>query len=254
MLYDFLRVFYYINPRQGLIYYKNLTKTTIKMTIEVYLDPCTVNSRKVLAGLDLLGVQYHYNFINYFEGGQKDPEFTKLNPFQTVPAAKDGDLVLTESNAILQYAADLVNSPAYPKDLKERANVNRWLLFEASGWFPSNYVYLVQNVVQPLLGNKPDQSVLDGESERFNKYANILNEELGKHKYLVGNEVTIADIAVAAPMHLHGAAKLPLDKYTNLKRWIADIEKLPSWQKTQGAVDKALLPDKKVGASNISIS
>lgn len=218
--------------------------------LEVYLDPCTVNSRKVLAGLDLMGAQYHYNFINYFEGGQKDPEYTKnINPSQTVPAATDGDLRITESNAILQYAGDTTNSPAYPKDLKERASVNRWLFWESSAWFPSCYVYLIQNVVQPLLGNKPDQSVIDGESERFNNLAGILNDELGKHKYVVGNEVTIADIAIAACMHLHPAMKLPLDKHPNLARWIGDIEKLPSWQKTQGAVEKALLPDKKVRAT-----
>lgn len=47
------------------------------MVLEIYLDPCTVNSRKVLAGLDLMGAPYHYNFISYFEGKQKDPEFVK---------------------------------------------------------------------------------------------------------------------------------------------------------------------------------
>lgn len=36
-----------------------------------------------------------------------------------------------------------------------------------------------------------------------------------------------------------------MDKYSNLKRWMADIEKLPSWQKTQEAVEKALLPNKE---------
>jgi len=36
--------------------------------------------------------------------------------------------VITESNAILQYAADLDNCSAYPKNLKKRADVNRWLL------------------------------------------------------------------------------------------------------------------------------
>lgn len=98
--------------------------------LDVYLDPCTINCRKVLAGLQLLDVPYNEHFIDYFGGGHKDPEYMKINPCATVPAAKDGDLVLTESNAILQYAADLSeNTTAYPKDLKERAMVNRWLLW-----------------------------------------------------------------------------------------------------------------------------
>ena len=218
--------------------------------LEIYLDPCTINSRKVLAGLDLVKAKYNYNYINYFEGGQKDPEFVKnINAFATVPAAVDGDLHITESNAIMAYAADLNDSPAYPKDLKQRANVNRWLLWETSAWFGSCYVYLIQNVVQPLLGNKPDESVIAGEADKWNRYAEILNDQLGKTKWIAGDQLTIADIAIASPMHLHEASKFPMDKYPNLQRWIAEVEKLPEWQKTQGAVEKALLPNKQVRAT-----
>ncbi len=216
------------------------------MGLEIYLDPCTINCRKVLAALDLMKCEYGYHFINYFEGGQKDPEFVKnINPSATVPAATDGDLRLTESNAIMMYAADLVGSPTYPKDLKQRANVNRWLLWEASVWFGSCYVLLVQNVVQELMGGKPDQSVVDGEMPKWNNLASILDQELSKNKWIAGDEVTIADMAIAAPMHLWEASKMPVDKHPNLKRWILEVEKLPAWQKTQGAVEKALLPNKK---------
>jgi len=210
--------------------------------LEVYLDPCTVNSRKVLAGLDLLGTQYNFNHIDYFTGQHKSPEYMKINPHATVPAAVDGDLHITESNAILQYVADESGS-VYPKDAKQRCKVNRWLLWEASAWFPSCYVYLVEYVVKPLLNAEPDQSVIDDEAPKWNKLAGILDAQLAKTKWLTGDDVTIADIAVAAPMHLHAAQRLPLDQHPNLKRWMTEgIEKLPSWQKTQGAVDKALLP------------
>jgi len=103
----------------------------------------------------------------------------------------------------------------------------------------------VQNVVQELMGGKPDQSTLDAEEPKFKNLAGILDQQLGRTKYLVGNEVTIADIAVASPMHLWEASKLPLEQFPNLKRWISDIEILPAWKKTQGAVEKALLPNKK---------
>lgn len=212
--------------------------------LQVYLDPCTINCRKVLAGLELLNTKFELRHIDYFKGEQKDPSYTKINPFATVPAAVDDDLVLTESNAILQYAADLgPETPAYPKDLKKRANVNRWLLWETSSWFPSCYIFLVENVVKPLLSSEPDQSIIDAETPKWNKLAQALDDQLSKTKFLTGNEVTIADIAVASPMHLHGASKLPLDKYPNLKRWMVEgVEPMSCWRNTQGAVEKALLP------------
>lgn len=211
--------------------------------LQIYLDPCTINSRKVLAGLALIGTKYEFHFIDFFAGAQKSDEFKKINPHATVPAATDGDLVLTESNAILQYAADLEGNAAYPEDLKKRADINRWLLWEASAWFPCCYVYLVEFVVKPLLKTEPDQKAIDAQARRWHQLATILDDRLSKSKWLTGDEISIADIAVAAPIHLHAAQRLPLEQTPHLKRWIADIEALPCWQQTQGAVDKALLPE-----------
>jgi glutathione S-transferase len=162
----------------------------------------------------------------------------------TVPAAVDGDLHIFESNAILQYAADVDNvNDKYPKDPKTRARVNSWLLWEASVWFPSCYVYLFEYIVRPLLKQEPVQSNVDAEAPKWNKLAGFLDDQLSKTKWLAGNELTIADISVAASMHLHAAQCIPLDKHPNLKRWMIDgIENLPFWQKTQDAVNKALLP------------
>ena len=143
----------------------------------------------------------------------------------------------------MQYAADLAASSAYPKDLKIRADINRWLFWEASTWFSSCYVYLVEFVVKPLLKTEPDQSVIDAHEPKWLQLANILDDRLSKSRWLTGDDVSIADIAVAAPMHVHAAQRLPLEKTPHLKRWMADIEQLPCWQQTQPAVDKALFPE-----------
>jgi len=209
--------------------------------LQVYLDPCTVNSRKVLAGLDLIGVPYELKHVDYFSGAHKKPEFLAINPNGAVPAVVDGDLALSESNAILQYAADLSGSEKhYPRNLKQRADINRWLLWEASTWFPSCYAYLVEYVVKPLLKTEPDETIIEKEAPNWHRLAGILDARLAKSKWLAGDTVTIADIAVAAPMHLHKWQRLPLDEHVNLKRWMADVEQLPCWQKTQGAVEQAL--------------
>ncbi|KAH7088593.1 glutathione S-transferase [Paraphoma chrysanthemicola] len=142
------------------------------------------------------------------------------------------------------YAADKTGNDAmYPKDLKHRADINRWLLWEASSWFPTCYIYLVEYVVKPLLKGTPDEKVIEAESEKCHRGLGILEARLSKSKWLTGDRVTIADIAVAAPMHLHSDQKLPLEQYPNVKRWLVDgVEQLDSWKKTQGAVDKALRP------------
>lgn len=215
--------------------------------LEIYLDPCTINSRKVLAALDALGTKYNYNFIDFFAGGQKDESFVKnVNPSATVPAAVDGDLHLTESNAILQYAADLEgNTDLYPKDLKTRALVNRWLFWEASAWFGSNYLYLIENVVKPdLMGAETDQKALEAEDPKYKNLAKILDEQLGKTKFVACNNITIADIALAACMQMHAWQKAPMDGCENLKRWIGEIEQQGFWKRTQGAVDEKIVPGK----------
>jgi len=184
---------------------------------------------------------YTLKHVDYFTGAHKKPEFLAINPNGAVPALVDGDFALSESNAILQYAADLVGSDKhYPKDLKQRADINRWLLWESSTWFPSCYTYLVEYVVKPLLNARPDETIIEKETPNWHRLAGILDARLAKSKWLSGDTVTIADIAVAAPMHVHKSQRLPLDDHPNLKRWMADVEQLPCWQKTQGAVDKAL--------------
>ena len=209
--------------------------------LQVYLDPITVNSRKVLAGLDLLGTQYELRHVDYLSGAHKRSEFLAINPNGAVPAVMDGDFALSESNAILQYAADLSGSDKhYPKDLKVRADINRWLLWEASTWFPSCYIYLVEYVAKPFLNARPDEAAIDKEAPNWHRLAGILDARLAKSQWIAGDGVTIADIAVAAPMHLHKWQRLPLDDHPNLRRWIAGIERLPCWQKTQGAVEQAL--------------
>ena len=202
--------------------------------MKIYADPISVNCRKVLAGLDLLGAPFELVHVDYFKGEHKEPAYTSINPNGSIPAMVDGDLVLWESNAILQYAADKMgNEACYPKDLKTRADINRWLLWETSSWFPSCYVFLVENCVKPLLGAQPDPAVLDAQAAQFHKLAGILDARLQGNRWIAGTGPTIADIALAAPMHLHGWQRLPLADHPNLKRWMTErVEGLPSWNKT----------------------
>jgi glutathione S-transferase len=202
--------------------------------MKLYADPITVNCRKVVAGLDLIGAEYELVHVDYFKSEQRSPEYTALNPNAALPTLVDGDFVLWESNAILQYAADKFGATAcYPKDLKVRADINRWLLWEAAHWFPSCYVYLVENCVKPLLQAEPDPIALEAQDANFHKLAAILDSRLAENLWIAGSNPTIADIALAAPPHLHPFQKLPLDPHPHLRRWMVEqVEKLPCWDRS----------------------
>ncbi len=202
--------------------------------MDIYADPITINCRKVLAGLKLMDVDYNLVKVDYFAAEQKGEAYKAVNPNAALPAMKDGDLVLWESNAILQYAADKHGKlEQYPADLAVRGDINRWLFWESSAWFPSCYVYLVENCVKPLLGDKPDPAVIEGEAENFHKLAGILDARLAGRSWICGDAATLADIVVAAPMHLHEWSKLPLAGHPNVVRWMTQsVESLPCWKAT----------------------
>ena len=204
--------------------------------MKLYYDPRTVNCRKVLAGYDLMCVEYETVKLDYFAGDHKKPEFVAINPNAALPALTDGDFMLWESNAMLQYGAGKVGATtAYPEDLVTRVDINRWLLWEASVWFAACYVYLVENVVKPIRGSEPDQAVLDEHAPNFAKLARILDGHLAGRQWMCGADVTIADIAMAAPMHLHKRQKLPLADHPSIRAWIDRVEALTCWQRTDVA-------------------
>jgi glutathione S-transferase len=221
--------------------------------IVLHLDPCTINSRKVLAALDLLAVPYTVKKVDYFAGAHKSPEFLAINPCGTVPCAViDDNLVLTESNAIIAYASDLAasspdaNAAAFPTgDAKKKADVLKWLFWEASVWFPSCYPFLIENVVKPSRGEgAPDASALKKEEPRWRELASILEHKLlgggGGRKWLCGGEEpTVADIAVASSMGMWKRARFPVEGFPALRRWMGRVEGLGCWVRTQGDVERA---------------
>jgi glutathione S-transferase len=211
-----------------------LNRNAREGAMEVYADPITVNCRKVLAGLQLMGVDYTLRKIDYFQAEQKSPAYVAINPNAALPSMRDDGLTLWESNSILQYAADRHGKTSfYPTDPKRRADINRWLFWECGAWFPSCYVFLVENCVKPLLGGAADPAVLEKEAPNFHKLAGILDHRLGSGQWVCGDGPTIADISLASAIHLHQWQQLPLGPYPHLTRWMTErVEALPCWKNT----------------------
>lgn len=202
--------------------------------MKLYADPITVNCRKVMAGFELMDIPCEHHHVDYFKSEQKDEAYLAVNPNAALPAMTDGDFVLWESNAMLQYAADKHGREQhYPRDPRRRADINRWMFWESASWFPTCYAFLVEHCVKPLFQQPPDAAVLDAQAAQFHKLAAILDRRLADSPWVCGDGPTIADIALAAPLHLHPYQKLPLADHPNLRSWMTErIEALPCWQAT----------------------
>ncbi|ASJ72049.1 glutathione S-transferase family protein [Granulosicoccus antarcticus] len=211
--------------------------------LELFADPISINCRKVIAGLALMDIDYELTKIGYFAGEQKSAAYLKINPNAKLPALRDGDLVIWESNAILQYVANKYGkTDAYPAELGTRADVDRWLFWECGSWFASCYTYTVENCVKPILGAEPDPAILAIEDETFHKLASILDARLGQMRYVCGHTPTIADIAVAAPMHLHKWQQLPLENHSNINRWMSELIEPAAWWRASHVGEGFTLP------------
>jgi glutathione S-transferase len=205
--------------------------------MKLYADPRTINCRKVLAGFDLMNIEYELVTIDYVALAHKTAEFLTINPNGELPVLVDGDLLLSESNAILQYAAEVKGAyECYPRDLKTRADIHRWHLWEATKWYVSCYVYLTENVIKPLNNQEPDLALIESAAPNWHRLADIADQRLADQRWFCGKSLTIADIAVAAPMHLHRWQRLPLHSHPNLLRWMVErIEQLPCWKHSDPA-------------------
>nr|XP_023917102.1 glutathione S-transferase zeta class-like [Quercus suber]POF04791.1 glutathione s-transferase zeta class [Quercus suber] len=154
-------------------------------------------SFRVRIALNLKGVKYEYKAVNLLKGEQYSPEFTKLNPIGYVPVLVDGDLVLSDSFAILLYLEEKYphHHPLLPQDLHKKA-----INFQAAN--------IVSSSIQPLQNLATlkfiEEKVSPNEQLAFAKHhikkGFVALERLLKDcagRFATGDEVFLADLFLA---------------------------------------------------------
>jgi len=107
------------------------------MEMRLYFHPLSSNSRRVTMTAQQLGLELDLIVIDLLKSEHSDPEFLKFNPNGKVPLLEDGGFYLWESHAIMQYLADRCpGQDLYPREVRARADVNRWLFWSAYHFTP----------------------------------------------------------------------------------------------------------------------
>jgi len=176
--------------------------------------------------LQELGVDFEPIRVNLLAGEHQRPEFLMINPAGKIPVLVDGDLVLTESVAIVLYLADKYsNKGLIPTELKERAHVNRWLLFAATELEQPLWRISRHTVLYPEDQRLPGDVVLA--SQDFKAMASVLEEHMQRRQFVVGDRVTVADFVTAYTLDWANEDHL-LDDFPQLRTYMERMYARPS--------------------------
>ena len=202
--------------------------------MRLYVHPLSTNARRVLLAVAQLGIPVEQVVVDLARGAQRAPEFLRLNPNHRVPVLDDDGFVLWESHAIMQYLADKTpGQSVYPTELRARADVNRWLFWCAAHFMPAIGILNWENHIKGMIGlGAADPAEVQRGEAQFREFGGVLNDHLAQRQWVCGDALTLADLALAAPLADIAAAQLPVDGFAHLLRWFDAVRALPAWQAT----------------------
>ncbi len=203
--------------------------------MKFYMHPASTVCRPIMLFAADAGVEMEQVVVDILAGEQYGAAFAAVNPNNAVPVLEDGDFRMTESSAILKYLADKVASPAYPKDLKQRARVNEimdWANTSLYRTFGYGLCYPQLLDAYKLAEETAHRLTLEAGKRGAERYLGILNDHIlgpnGRH--LAGDTETIADYFVSGILSVGELTGCTFAAWPNVRRWYDAIQTGANWR------------------------
>ena len=176
----------------------------------------TPNGHKVSCLLEALEMPYEAHAINLAEGEQYKSDFLKISPNGRIPAIVDtdnDDLSIFESGAIMLYLAEKAGK-LIPSDVKGRAKVVEWLMFQMGGIGPmmgqaNIFFRYFPEKIQPAIDRYQNES---------RRLFEVLDKQLSTNEWIAG-EYSIADIANWCWVRTHNWSGVSIEGLEHLDNW-----------------------------------
>lgn len=202
--------------------------------MKLYLNKLSPNVRRVRITAAVLGLDLEEKALDFTKGEHKAPEYLALNPNGAIPTLVDGDFVLTESRAIMQYlAAQKPEAGLLGRDERARADVTRWQFWDSSHFSPALGTLTFQRFLKPMFGmGEPDAAKIAEALEGIKRFGAVLDQRLAGKTYVVGDALTLADLTIASSLMYAKQTDVPLGEHPNVQAWFGRITELDAWKKT----------------------
>jgi glutathione S-transferase len=191
--------------------------------LKLYNYPRSGNCYKVRLMLSFLDLPYECIDVDILKGESVTDEFKQINPRGQVPVLQDGEQRIWDSMAILTYLVRRYGGDDWlPDDPLTHARVMQWLAVSEN-----ELLYgLARARAAVVLGRPYDLAMCQQEGRGG---LSVMESRLGQSDWLVGSEVSIADIACYPYVSLASEGEVSLEPYPGVCRWIGRIEALPGW-------------------------
>ena len=191
------------------------------------------NTQRARFGLEEAGVAYELSRVDLMSGEHKQPAYLAINPAGRVPALVDGDFILFESNAILEYAAAITPQKRLgPENPRERGDLSRWMFFGTAHVGPHVQTIFAHTIRLPEDKRLP-QLVETARSE-LARSLKLLDAHLSKNQWLGGDRFTIADCSIAPTLSAAAMLQIDLSPFPHFTGWLGRVGARPAWAKATG--------------------
>jgi glutathione S-transferase len=186
--------------------------------ITLYGDVTKTRSNRCSWMLNEVGIDYAVKPIAFRPGESKPAPFLALNPNGKCPTLVDGDITLFESLAINLYLAKRYGRSLGPQSPEEDALMTQWSFWVAT---EVEKPLLLTSAVRYLF--VPHAEAHEEERIAMRKLArswSALDGHLSDREYVLGQRFTVADLNMAAVMHLIPIADIDISPWPSMKRWL----------------------------------
>ena len=192
--------------------------------LRVYGDMYSGNCYKIALLMNHLDIAHEWQHIDIMKGESRTPAFIARNANGRVPVLELPDgRCLAESNAILNFLAS--GSPLLPDDPWLRAQVLQWQFFEQYSHEP--YIATARYIALYLGLPEARRAEYEGKQKGGHAALGVMESQLARHEYLVGERFTIADISLYGYTHVAHEGGFSLDAYPGVRAWLARVAALP---------------------------
>ena len=193
---------------------------------KLYGDNRSGNCYKVALILRLTGRSFEWVETDIMKKSSRTPEFLEMNPNGRVPLLQSPDgQYLAESNAMLLHLAQ--GSPYLPTDTWQRALVYQWLFFEQYSHEP--YIAVARFLVKFLGREVEDAERLKLCRKNGSDALGVMEKALSSNLFLVGEQFSIADIALYAYTHTAEDGGIALAPWNAVRQWLQRVESVPGF-------------------------